>query len=282
LSPPRLAGQIRRFIATVAYYRDGNDRRGCGMDGGIFINYRGEDSHSYGALLYVELSRRFGADLVFLDSESIPAGADFVDELLGRVRRCRVMLAVIGARWVVAAGRGDTRRIDDPEDWTRRELALAFGAGVLVIPVLTDGAELPAETELPADIAALSRCQYRQLRHREATADLDRICDDLVVADVGLAAARRRRFEAPYPQSTGRSAWSRFRGRREPPVRAAQLPGTESEVGVAGHHHIADRRAWRVGREVGVSGAGTPNRADGVGWARCRVGRARRVLPGRV
>ena len=42
--------------------------------------YRGEDSHSYGALLYTELTHRFGGDQVFLDCESIPAGADFVRE----------------------------------------------------------------------------------------------------------------------------------------------------------------------------------------------------------
>jgi hypothetical protein len=60
--------------------------------GGAFINYRGEDSHSYGALLYTELSRHFGSELVFLDSESIPAGADFAVQLLARVRGCGVLL----------------------------------------------------------------------------------------------------------------------------------------------------------------------------------------------
>lgn len=45
--------------------------------GGVFISYRGGDSYSYGPLIHAELSRRFGADQVFLDSESIPAGEDF-------------------------------------------------------------------------------------------------------------------------------------------------------------------------------------------------------------
>jgi hypothetical protein len=36
-------------------------------------------------LLYTELARQFGADHVFLDAESIPAGADFVEELLTQV-----------------------------------------------------------------------------------------------------------------------------------------------------------------------------------------------------
>jgi hypothetical protein len=70
-------------------------RREVVVAGGVFINYRGEDSHSYGALLYAELSRHFGAELVFLDSESIPAGADFPEQLLARVRGCAVLLAVV-------------------------------------------------------------------------------------------------------------------------------------------------------------------------------------------
>ena len=166
------------------------------MSGGVFINYRGADSPSYAALLYVELSRRFGTDLVFRDSESIPGGSDFVDRLLSRVRGCRVLLAVIGPRWLTAAGR-DGRRIDDPQDWIRRELAEAFAAGATVVPVLTDGASMPVEAELPGDIAALGRCQYRRLRHRDVTADLERICADLAAADPGLAAAARRRSEVP-------------------------------------------------------------------------------------
>jgi hypothetical protein len=97
--------------------------------GGVFINYRGDDSYSYGALLHAELSRRFGADLAFLDSESIPPGADYVEQLLGRVRRAAVLLAVIGRRWLTAEGRNGVRSLDDPADWVRRELVEAFAAG---------------------------------------------------------------------------------------------------------------------------------------------------------
>jgi TIR domain/NB-ARC domain len=167
------------------------------VDCAVFINYRGEDSHSYGALLYTGLAQHFGDGLVFLDAESIPAGSDFVEELLGRVRSARVLLAVIGHRWLTATDSAGQRRIDDSADWIRRELAEAFTAGVRVIPVLTDQAKLPRETELPADIAALSRCQYRHLRRREPTADLARIVTDVTSRDPVLAAAARSRDQAP-------------------------------------------------------------------------------------
>src|SRR5215475_13514724 len=166
------------------------------VHGGVFINYRGEDSYSYGALLHAELARRFGPELVFLDAESIPAGADYVERLLEGVRQSRVVLAVIGTRWLEAAD-GGGRLIDDPADWVRRELVAAFDAGVLVIPVLTDGARMPTEAELPGELAALGRCQYRRLRHRDSTADLARLAADLAEADQELATALRR---GPYPE----------------------------------------------------------------------------------
>jgi hypothetical protein len=170
------------------------------VDRAVFINYRSEDSSSNGAWLYTELAHRFGEEHIFLDAESIPAGADFVEELLGRVRSARILLAVIGPRWLTATDPTGRRRIDDPADWIRREVAEAFTAGVRVIPVLTDQAELPRESELPADIAALSRSQCRHLRRREPTSDLARIVADLTTLDPILAAAARSRGNAPRPR----------------------------------------------------------------------------------
>jgi hypothetical protein len=43
--------------------------------GRVFINYRGDDSDTAAALIDRELVARWG----FLDSRSIPAGADFVE-----------------------------------------------------------------------------------------------------------------------------------------------------------------------------------------------------------
>jgi hypothetical protein len=166
---------------------------GTSLQGGaIFINYRGRDSRSYGALLYLELSRRFGPENVFLDCESIPAGADYAEQLLDRVRLARVVLAVIGPGWLAGGGLRRRPRIRETTDWTRRELVEAFVAGVRVIPVLTDDAELPTWRQLPSCLAPLSRCQYRRLRCREASADLARIGNDLAAGDPELAIAASR------------------------------------------------------------------------------------------
>jgi hypothetical protein len=82
---------------------------------------------------------------------------------------------LIGPGWLTATDPSGRRRIDDPDDWIRRELAVAFAAGVRVIPILTDDATMPAASELPADIAALPDRQFRWLRHRDADMDLSRI-----------------------------------------------------------------------------------------------------------
>jgi WD40 repeat protein len=175
------------------------------MPDGVFINYRGVDSGGYPALLYAELSRAFGPDLVFLDVESITAGADYVTALLDRVRKASVVLAVIGARWLSEVDDAGRRRIDDPGDWIRRELAQAFAADVTVIPVLVDQAALPKDAELPPDVAALARCQYRELRNRHAGRDVARLVDDLAGLDEELRRARElgpyrmARVPCPYP-----------------------------------------------------------------------------------
>ena len=149
------------------------------VDCAVFISYRGEQSGSYAVLLHRELSRHFGQGTVFLDTESLPAGSDYVRELLSRVRQAQVLIALVGPGWLSAVDPVGRRRIDDSRDWMRRELAEAFDAGVSVIPVLTDGADMPLGSDLPTDIALLGRCQYRRLRYRDASADLVRLVADL-------------------------------------------------------------------------------------------------------
>jgi TIR domain len=104
-----------------------------GSVSGVFINYRGEYRQTAAALIDRELTARFGADLVFLDSRSIPVGSDFAKELLGRVRACSVLLVVIGPRWLTLTDEAGQRRIDDPRDWLRREIVEAFTHGLRVV-----------------------------------------------------------------------------------------------------------------------------------------------------
>jgi TIR domain len=182
--------------------------------GGIFINYRVDDSQTAAALIDRELAARFGSDQVFLDSRSIPAGSDFVEELLGRVRACSVLLVVIGPRWLALANEAGQRRIDDPADWVRREIAEALTHGLRVIPILIGDAVLPAETDLPQDIAGLSRRQHVPLRHRYTSLDLAHVVERITEADSALAklAAQRHPSMGQVPQQLP-AAVAHFAGR---------------------------------------------------------------------
>lgn len=96
------------------------------------------------------------------------------------MRTSQVLLAVIGPRWLTAAALTGGRALDRHDDWVRREISEAFVCGVTVIPVLVGAADRLTGAPLPADISALSRCQYLRLRHDDAEHDLRRIVEELV------------------------------------------------------------------------------------------------------
>lgn len=164
--------------------------------GGVFINYRGEDSDTAAALIDRELTAQFGSDQVFLDSRSIQVGVDFAEELLGRLRASSVLLVVIGQRWLTLTNVAGARRIDDPQDWIRREVIEALANGLRVIPVLTDDARLPSQENLPDEIAGLSRRQYVSLRRRYVPTDLALLVKRITDAEPELAKIAAKRQSA--------------------------------------------------------------------------------------
>jgi hypothetical protein len=127
----------------------------------VFISYRTSDS-AWAVLLDKELSHQFGADQVFRASRSIPPSADFSDRIVDSVRRSSVLLAVIGPGWSAATDRDGRRRLDNEQDWVRREIAEAFTHDIPVVPVLVNDAPRLDPADLPVPIARLARCQYRR------------------------------------------------------------------------------------------------------------------------
>jgi hypothetical protein len=100
-----------------------------------------------------------------------------------------VLLAVIGPRWLTAAGtRG--RRLDDPADLVRLEIEAALTRGVLVIPVLVGGARMPSTDELPVSLRLLAGRQAVELDPARFSADIDRLAKVLSAAIPGAAGAR--------------------------------------------------------------------------------------------
>jgi len=124
----------------------------------IFISYRRDDSTDFCDRITDYLGRQFGPRAVFRDTNTILAGSNFVTVLHNALAECRVMLVVIGPRWLDARDASGQRRLDMPSDFVQYEIATGLKTGMLVVPILVNGATLPAAANLPPDLAGLARC----------------------------------------------------------------------------------------------------------------------------
>jgi hypothetical protein len=158
----------------------------------IFLSYRrrGEAS-GFAGRLADRLVKHFGADQIFRDVEDIASGVDFVDAINEGVEACEALLVVIGPDWLTVQDASGRRRLDDPRDFVRLEVASALRRSVRVIPVLVCGAQIPAESELPADIAALSRRQTHELSDKRWDYDVDELVKTLESIGIPKASGAR-------------------------------------------------------------------------------------------
>ena len=124
--------------------------------GGVFISYRRDDTAGYAGRLYDALAAHFGRDLVFIDVDSIRAGDNFVDVIDRWIASSSVVIVLIGKAWLNSAG-PHGRRLDDPHDFVRLEVASALRQKIPVIPVLVGGAKMPPPDDLPAPLAPLAQ-----------------------------------------------------------------------------------------------------------------------------
>jgi hypothetical protein len=123
----------------------------------IFMSYRRSDQIALTGRIYDRLVQKFGSEQVFKDVEDIPAGSDFRKVLEQALTRADILLAMIGPGWLNAADNQGRRRLENPDDFVRLEVATALKRDdVLVIPVLLDNAKMPAASLLPADLKDLA------------------------------------------------------------------------------------------------------------------------------
>jgi hypothetical protein len=122
----------------------------------VFLSYRRNDSSGYTLAIYQKLKEALGDEKVFMDLDDIPHGTDFSEHLEKVLDNATTVLIMIGEGWLNASN-NQGRRLDDPDDFVRIEVATALRRDVRVIPVLLKQAQMPTEAELPEDLQALSR-----------------------------------------------------------------------------------------------------------------------------
>ena len=161
----------------------------------IFISYRrhGEGA-GYGGRLADKLVERFGSEQVFRDVDDIESGVDFVQAIEDAVGGCEVLLAVIGPDWITQTNQKGRRRLDDPRDFVRLEVAAALERNIRVIPVLVGGAAMPGANELPEVLEPLARRQALELTDTRWDYDVGRLLTTIESAGIKRAAPKRPEF----------------------------------------------------------------------------------------
>jgi TIR domain len=167
----------------------------------IFISYRREDVSGHAGRLAAELSSRYGRENVFIDIDAISPGVDFEDRIHNALDSCQVTLVLIGDEWLTAE-RDGRRRIEQENDYVRMEIAAALARDdVTVIPVLVEGAQMPAAAELPPDVSRLARINACELSTRRWRYDFDRL-EEIV----GSSDTRWRRLLRTTPRWAKRAS----------------------------------------------------------------------------
>ena len=108
----------------------------------IVLSYRRSDSAAMAGRLFKQLQTRFGDQSVYMDIDNIPFGINFRDHIDSALKECKVLVVLIGPKWV---GRRLLwrSRIFDVDDPVRLEIQTALRMKVPVLPVLIDRMEMP-------------------------------------------------------------------------------------------------------------------------------------------
>ena len=144
----------------------------------VFLSYRRNDSSGYTLAVYQKLKGQLGVDKVFMDMDDIPHGVDFSEHLDKVLSNASTVLVMIGDSWLNATN-ASGRRLDNPGDFVRMEIATALERDIRVIPVLLNGAEMPTAQELPKVLQGLSRRNAIRIYDDQFEASIERLVESI-------------------------------------------------------------------------------------------------------
>lgn len=135
----------------------------------IFISYRRDHDGARSALVEKAIQGSF--ELVDADSTvsvyrdvSDRIGVEWPQRIESRLAEADIAVVIIGPEWLGAVDKYCRRRIDQEDDWVRREIAISLERGISVIPLLFDDAGMPPADALPEVIAQLADRQGLNIR----------------------------------------------------------------------------------------------------------------------
>lgn len=145
------------------------------------------------------LERHFGPESVFFDVDDLAPGTDFPLAIRNELKKCKVLLALIGKSWLTARDADGFRRIDTPDDFVRREVGSALARGIPVIPITLQDEKPPAAEMLPKALKPLARRQAFALRNDRWEADVSQLIEQI---ETILKPRSARRILADFPRTS--------------------------------------------------------------------------------
>jgi hypothetical protein len=146
----------------------------------LFVSYRINDAVYAAAAIADRLAQAFGSENVFRDRDTLALGELYPKKIRRALEQCDTVLAVVGPSWLEGKDSIGQRRLDNPWDWVRTELRMAFERDIPVVPVLLDNTPLPDPRRLPTNITALTLSTYWQVRHQSFESDIRGLIDGLL------------------------------------------------------------------------------------------------------
>jgi hypothetical protein len=176
----------------------------------LFMSYRRADTEGYAGWLHYCLEERYGVGSVFRDVGGIDLGAKFMTEVERAIKQCDGVLCVIGRSWATISDPIRGRRLDDDDDFVRRELETALRLGRMVVPVLIEGAPMPRADELPGRLKELTEYNGHGMSDAHWREDLERLCAYLDNLRASRAAGPKMTgadIVAAFERGTGAPTW---------------------------------------------------------------------------
>jgi hypothetical protein len=168
-----------RWRKTAARYSQIGDV--C-MAAGVFISFRPEDS-AWAARIRDRLQGSVGRD-------DLGRGADFAKALKTGAAEIEALVLIIGRSWLAGM-------LDDPSDPVRVEIEAALSRKINVMPVLVDGASIPAAGALPESLKVLAHLRTIELSSGRFDSEMERLEETLHDRPINFSGGPS--IELPFP-----------------------------------------------------------------------------------
>ncbi|MGH9277420.1 MAG: toll/interleukin-1 receptor domain-containing protein [Acidimicrobiales bacterium] len=226
----------------------------------IVISYRRRESAGHAGHLHADLVRRFGEGRVFLDIDSIEPGLNFRKVIEDAIVGSDVLIALIGRDWTTTTDADGVRKLDKLDDPLRFEVELAMRSAVRVVPVLVQGAEMPAPNRVPPSLAEFCELHAIEITDRRWGEDVDALervldkiarekADRLAAPDTATIEAEHERQAAAERDAARRREEAVFQQTLRERLEEARLRQRDLEQQLENER----RKRWLI--PVGVLGA---------------------------